>query len=373
MDKKRLYVDFHVIQTVPPSCINRDDTGRPKTAVYGGVNRARVSSQCWKHAMREMFHDIFSDRNLGFRTKYAVELVADSLKKISPEISDEDATKKAIEALGNAGLKTKKSKDGKDVTDALFFISAVQAEKLAKLISDDENDKDDKDDKKNKKGKKDKNLQKVYVEALRSSPSIDIALFGRMLANNAELNVDASSQVAHSISTHAIQNEYDYFTAVDDCSPADNAGAGHLGTKEFNSATLYRYATVNAEELFKSIGSDTAEAVAGFAKAFICSMPTGSQNSYANRTFPDVVYVTIRKDQPVNLSGAFEKPVKSREGNVKPSADALFENAEKVYSDYCGNPEKSFVIGYDGVSGAEKVSLTELFEKLKEYIADEVK
>lgn len=355
MDKKRLYVDFHVIQTVPPSCINRDDTGRPKTAVYGGVNRARVSSQCWKHAMREMFHDIFSDRNLGFRTKYAVELVADSLKKISPEISDEDATKKAIEALGNAGLKTKKSKDGKDVTDALFFISAVQAEKLAELIANGEKDK------------------KAYVKALQSSPSIDIALFGRMLANNAELNVDASSQVAHSISTHAIQNEYDYFTAVDDCSPADNAGAGHLGTKEFNSATLYRYATVNAEELFKSIGSDTAEAVAGFAKAFICSMPTGSQNSYANRTFPDVVYVTIRKDQPVNLSGAFEKPVKSREGNVKPSADALFENAEKVYSDYCGNPEKSFVIGYDGVSGAEKVSLTELFEKLKEYIADEVK
>lgn len=141
MDKKRLYVDFHVIQTVPPSCINRDDTGRPKTAVYGGVNRARVSSQCWKHAMREMFHDIFSDKNSGFRTKYAVELVADSLKKISPEISDEDAGKKSVTALENAGLKTKKSKSGKNLTDALFFISAVQAEKLAELTSNGEKDK----------------------------------------------------------------------------------------------------------------------------------------------------------------------------------------------------------------------------------------
>lgn len=110
MDKKRLYVDFHVIQTVPPSCINRDDTGRPKTAVYGGVNRARVSSQCWKHAMREMFHDIFSDKNSGFRTKYAVELVADSLKKISPEISDEDAGKSQLQLSKMPDLKPKKAR-----------------------------------------------------------------------------------------------------------------------------------------------------------------------------------------------------------------------------------------------------------------------
>ncbi len=108
--------------------------------------------------MREMFHDIFSDKNSGFRTKYAIELVADSLKKISPEISDENAEKESVKALENAGLKTKKSKNGKNVTDALFFISSVQAEKLAELIANGENDK------------------KAYVEALQSSPSIDIAL-----------------------------------------------------------------------------------------------------------------------------------------------------------------------------------------------------
>ncbi|MDE6780689.1 MAG: type I-E CRISPR-associated protein Cas7/Cse4/CasC, partial [Ruminococcus sp.] len=95
MNNKRLYIDFHVIQTVPPSCVNRDDTGRPKTAVYGGVNRARVSSQSWKHAMRTMFTDIFSDEKLGFRTKHSVELIADALKKLSPDMTDDEANNAA--------------------------------------------------------------------------------------------------------------------------------------------------------------------------------------------------------------------------------------------------------------------------------------
>ena len=176
-----------------------------------------------------------------------------------------------------------------------------------------------------------------------------MALFGRMVADDVDLNVDATCQVAHSISTHAVQSEYDYFTAVDDYSQTDNAGAGHLGTLEFNSATLYRYATVNVTDLFQKIGTDTADAVRGFAEAFICSMPTGKQNSYANRTYPDLVYVTIRTNQPVNLSGAFETPVRSKEGYAKKSAEKLFEHAGKVYTDYCDEPVQSFVIGQEAI------------------------
>ena len=199
-----------------------------------------------------------------------------------------------------------------------------------------------------------------------------MALFGRMVADDVDLNVDAACQVAHSISTHAVQSEYDYFTAVDDYSQADNAGAGHLGTLEFNSATLYRYATVNAADLYQTIGADTADAVKGFAEAFIKSMPTGKQNSYANRTLPDLIYVTIRTNQPVNLSGAFEEPVRSKEGYAKKSAEKLFEHAEKVYADYCDAPVKSFIIGHEEILGAEKVSLPELLENLHKYVADEV-
>jgi CRISPR system Cascade subunit CasC len=352
MKNKRLYVDFHVIQTVPPSCVNRDDTGRPKTAMYGGANRARVSSQSWKHAMREMFKEIFSDGNLGFRTKHAVDLIVNSLKKINPEITDEDAQKKAVEALSNAGVKINEKKG--NITGALFFISSVQAEELAKLIESGEKDK------------------KAYKKALSDKPSVDIALFGRMVADDATLNVDAASQVAHSISTHAIQNEYDYFTAVDDCSAEDNAGAGHLGTMEFNSSTLYRYATVNVADLLNTIGEDTADAVKGFAEAFIYSMPTGKQNSYANKTLPDLVYVTIRNDQSVNLSGAFEKPVQSKDGYVDKSVTALFDYAKKIYENYCGEPVCGFVVGREFEPGTEKVNIKELLDKLYNYISDEV-
>lgn len=128
-----------------------------------------------------------------------------------------------------------------------------------------------------------------------------------MVASDPSLNYDAAAQVAHSISTHAVQNEYDYFTAVDDCAPEDNAGAGHLGTVEYNSSTLYRYATVNTAELAEQLGAkEVPGVVRAFADAFIRSMPTGKQNTFANRTLPDAVYVTIRGDQPVNLCGAFE-------------------------------------------------------------------
>lgn len=352
MDKKRFYIDFHVIQTVPPSCVNRDDTGRPKTAVYGGVNRARVSSQAWKHAMREMFCDLFTDEKLGFRTKHAVNLIANAIKRLSPDISDEKAVNEAVEALSNAGIKVNDKKG--NVTGALFFISSPQAEKLAKLKIEGETDK------------------KIYKSTLKEAPSVDIALFGRMVADDPELNVDAASQVAHSISTHAIQNEYDYFTAVDDCSPSDNAGAGHLGTMEFNSSTLYRYATVNVADLMNTIGEDTADAVKGFAQAFICSMPTGKQNSYANRTMPDMVYVTIRTDQPVNMAGAFEKPITGKEGYAEKSCDALLKYAQNVYADFCTEPVASYIVGHEADLGAERVSLKELIEKVHKAVSDGV-
>lgn len=352
MSNERLYVDFHVVQTVPPSCVNRDDTGRPKTAFYGGANRARVSSQSWKHAMRLMFNELFTSEELGYRTMHAVDLIANEIEKLDSSFDDETAVKEAIKAMNSAGVKINEKKDNK--TGALFFISAVQANNLAQLVISGEKD------------------AKLYKQALKETPSVDIALFGRMVADDADLNVDAASQVAHSISTHAVQNEYDYFTAVDDCSPEDSAGAGHLGTTEFNSSTLYRYATVNVAQLKKSIGVSVAEVIKGFAEAFICSMPTGKQNSYANRTYPDMVYVTIRKDQPVNLVGAFEKPVISNNGYVEESVKKLQEYAGKVYNNFSGKPVKSFMIGADAISDAERVNLDELLEKLYSYIKDEV-
>lgn len=355
MNKRRLYIDFHVLQTVPPSCVNRDDTGSPKTAVYGGATRARVSSQSWKHAMRAMFSDqlLNSDDN-GLRTKHVMELVAEQIRSIDGSVSEDDAARMAVTAVENAGLKA--GKDGKTV-DALFFISRAQAAALAELAVNNNNDK------------------KAYKEALKDAPSVDMALFGRMVAGKQSLNYDAAAQVAHSISTHAVQNEYDYFTAVDDYAPEEDAGAGHLGTVEYNSATLYRYATVNAIELSDSLGAThCAETVRAFAEAFICSMPTGKQNTFANRTLPDAVYITVRTDQPVNLCGAYERPIaKSTSGYVEASKAALVCYAQRVYQEFANTPDQAFVIGSGlddlGEKMAMKDALDQLETTVQEYLA----
>ena len=352
MNKKNLYVDIHVLQTVPPSCVNRDDTGSPKTAVYGGATRARVSSQSWKHAMRAMFSDIFEKEDVGTRTKRVVDMVASKILQHNPDFDEKKAGKLAAEALKLAGLKLK---DNDTVTDALFFISDSQAEALAQLAVSEEKEKS------------------LYKNALKEFPAIDIALFGRMVASDPSLNYDAAAQVAHSISTHKIQNEYDFFTAVDDRAPEDNDGAGHLGTTEFNSSTLYRYATVNVAELNCHLGKDTPMAVRGFAQAFLLSMPTGKQNSFANRTLPDAVYVTVRRDQPINCAGAFKKPViAGSNGYLAESEKQFVSYVKQVYQNFANEPEAAFGIGTAEAFKeiAEMMPLQQMLDVLEDRVAE---
>ncbi len=345
----RLYVDFHILQTVPPSCVNRDDTGSPKTAVYGGLPRARVSSQAWKRAMRLLFKNIFEQDELGERTKMVQDTIAQSIREKNGALSPEEAGKLAADALKNADIKN--DKDGK--TDVLFFISKKQTDALADLALTGETDK------------------KAYKAAIKELPSVDMVLFGRMVASDPSLSYDAAAQVAHSISTHAAQTEFDYFTAVDDRAPEDNAGAGHLGTVEFNSSTLYRYAAVNVLELAQQLGAAQAvEAVRGFAEAMVCSMPTGKQNSFANRTLPYAVYVAVRHDQPVNLCGAFEKAVPaSPDGYEEPSAKCLCDYADELYHTFAAPPAAAFTIGKTVEKLGQSGSLPALLDWLSETLA----
>lgn len=355
-----IYVDFHVLQTVPPSCVNRDDTGSPKTAVYGGAIRARVSSQAWKHAMRNNFRQLFPAEQLGSRTKAVVEMVENEITALDSSLDPDKAHKLAIDALDGAGIKVKAAKAGEsEKAEALFFMSSKQAKALAShALSLDMKAKESKE---------------ILKADLRENPSVDIALFGRMAASDPTLNCDAAAQVAHAISTHAVQNEYDYFTAVDDLQADDNAGAGHLGTIEFNSSTLYRYATVNVSELEKTLGIENVpETVKKFGQAFICSMPTGKENTFANRTFPDSVYITIRSDQPVNLCGAFESPVKrSTDGYAVASEKALAAYAEKVYSRFAAAPDKAFCIG-ENFGDTPVLPLPELLTALEEAVTSKL-
>lgn len=206
---------------------------------------------------------------------------------------------------------------------------------------------------------------------------MDMVLFGRMVANDPSLSYDAASQVAHSISTHAVSNEYDYFTAVDDRQEADESGAAHLDTTEFNSSTLYRYATVNAMELEKMLPGQAAEVVRAFADAFIHAMPTGKQNAFANRTLPGDVYVTVRRDQPVNLVPAFEKPVAATadSGYMERSEKALAAYARKVYEQgMAQSPALALCVGDMAEQvGTERVTLDQLLDRLEAWVRDHMR
>lgn len=348
--KNRVFIDIHVIQSLPPSCVNRDDTGSPKTAVYGGVRRARVSSQSWKHAMREMFKECFSESELSERTKKIVEKVAKQICLLG-NIGEKDAMTKAEKIINQAGVSTKDSE-----AKALFFMSNKQAENLARMALMNPVP-----------------AKKEVQAALNTGKGVDIALFGRMVADDPALNADASAQVAHAISTHKVENEYDYYTAVDDCAPDDQAGAGMIGTIEFNSSTLYRYATVAAHDLKNNLGDVDAvsRAVKEYIRAFICSMPTGKLNTFANSTPPYAVMVAIRRDKPVNLVGAFETPVRVGEGGYQvKSAKALADYAKTVYSNFFDKPEKALItaIGNELTGLGDSLNLPELLEKAVQVV-----
>lgn len=342
-----MYLDLYALQSVPPSNINRDDTGSPKTALYGGALRARVSSQAWKRAMREMFSDLLPEGQLGVRTKFVVPLIADRIDAKREDLADRsiEFAKAVLDATGIKSAETdrKGSDEGTLATGYLVFIANRELDDLADIAI---SWADGGVDPKKPDGKSKKDVQSAF----KGIQAVDIALFGRMLADASDLNADACSQVAHAISVNEISQEYDYFTAVDDCAADDNAGAGMLGTVSFNSSTLYRYATVNIDALMGQLESAEAAArgVAAFVEAFVKSMPTGKQNTFANRTLPNVVVASLRDDQPINLVAAFERPVYSeRERSItQVAAERLVSCAREVEEAYSRPARRSWHVSY---------------------------
>ncbi|MCY7343568.1 MAG: type I-E CRISPR-associated protein Cas7/Cse4/CasC [Pseudonocardia sp.] len=341
----RTIVDIHVLQTVPPSNLNRDDTGSPKSARYGGVVRARVSSQAWKRATRTAFDGVLDRSELGVRTKRLVELVGDEITAQESALEDRAAAL-AKDVLTATGLKIALPKGKKDVPEEagyLVFLSHRQVTGLAELAVAAAREA----------GDGPVTIAKNDAKARADTEhSVDVALFGRMVAEVTDLNVDAAAQVAHALSVHAVENEYDYFTAVDDHKKADadeDAGAGMIGTVEFNSSTLYRYATVDVDRLRENLGDAkaTCRAVEAFARAFVMSMPTGKQNTFANRTLPDAVLIVLRETQSINLVGAFEDPVGEREpgGRVPAAIARLARHAVEVQEAFAETPVATWTFG----------------------------
>ncbi|MCF3132443.1 type I-E CRISPR-associated protein Cas7/Cse4/CasC [Streptomyces olivochromogenes] len=348
----RIFLDVHALQTVPPSNLNRDDTGAPKSAIYGGVPRARVSSQAWKRATRTYFADehLLEPNELGVRTKKVVEVLAKRITDLDPSLNGDAALTIADETIKATGLKTevpkRKADAAKDseTTPApeakyLVFLSARQLDGLARLAVDGAGDIT--------AFFKDKKNKEQVKEIADSRHSVDIALFGRMVADAADFSVDAAVQVAHAISVHRVENESDYYTAVDDENTDEETGAGMIGTVDFNSATLYRYAALGVHQLAANLGQGLREdeprtepvrrAVEAFVHSFIASLPTGKINTFGHHTLPDAVVVKLRTTRPVSFVAAFEEPVRGDQGgHVREAADRLaayVPDIERAYGD----------------------------------------
>ncbi|MBF6416870.1 type I-E CRISPR-associated protein Cas7/Cse4/CasC [Nocardia cyriacigeorgica] len=333
----RTLIDIHILQTVPPSNLNRDDSGSPKTAIYGGARRARVSSQAWKRATRVAFDDTLDRSELGVRTRRVVEVLAGAIAERSDDLR-ESAEELAVQAMNAVGIKVKPpKKDATEEAGYLVFLSRNQIDALSDAAV---------------AAAGTENVAAALAAAkakdlANHAHSVDIALFGRMVADQADLNVDAAVQVAHAISVHPVETEFDYFTAVDDATGPEETGAGMIGTVEFNSATLYRYATVDVDLLNRNLGDAeaTRRAVEAFVTSFVRSMPTGKQNTFANRTLPEAVVVLVRDSQPINLVGAFETPVRESNtvGRIKRAADALLSEAAEIERAYGETPIAGWV------------------------------
>jgi len=356
-------IELHMIQNFAPACLNRDDTNSPKDCEFGGIRRARISSQCLKRAVRRSFREdgLLPAGNLAIRTK---RLVDEAVRKLTAAGKDEAAARAAVgAALGGIGLGV--SDDGQ--TQYLLFLSQQgidalshlclehwdQLSKLAKAPAEDESGK--KTAKKAKKDAKDAvpaEVKAALEAVLDGRSAADLALFGRMLADLPTRNIDAACQVAHAISTNKVSMEMDFFTAVDDLkTDADDAGAGMMGMIGYNSACFYRYAVLDLEQLLDNLGQDSDLArrtVEAFIRASALAVPTGKQNTFAAHSRPDLVVACVQDRQaPLSLANAFVAPARATESRdlTQVSADKLADFWTKVTAVYGDGAAGTFCCG----------------------------
>lgn len=372
-------VEIHALQNFAPSNLNRDDTGAPKDAFFGGTRRARISSQCDKRAIRQYFDQkmkegFFDSTELAVRTKRVFQAIAKLL----------DGKRDMAEALGKAEIalsyvKLKAAEGGK--TQYLLFLGRKEVADLAEAIHECWDQivpiAEDSGEKGKKKGKKatasgaPKEVKERIDSIFNGGKAVDVALFGRMLADMPEKNQNAACQVAHAISTHSVEREFDFYTAVDDLKPEDTAGADMMGTVEFNSACFYRYAVVDWEKLKENLQGDAELAAKGlraFLEGFVVAEPTGKQNTFAAHNPPEFVTVSVRRNTaPRNLANAFETAVfvKKGESLTRKSAEELARKAKSLQAAF-GGEEKTFVLNLveaklDGY-GKAAASLKELLD-----------
>lgn len=327
-----MLIEIHMIQNHSPANLNRDDLGAPKTCIFGGVTRARISSQCLKRSIRRSPEFAAAlEKDGGVRTR---RLVPEIAKVAAAGGQPSEAHRKAIEKVfKEAGIGMK----DEDTSDILFFLPQSAIREMGAAV----------------KSGGDLGAQfasiigKCVGEKAIHVP--DIALCGRMTEFDAkgpfadlkgQFTVEAALSAAHAISTHAVVNEVDYFTAADDV-PGQDAGAGHVNEAMFNSACFYKHFTIDWEQLLRNLGGDidlARKTVRCFLEAAAKANPSGKQHSFAAFNFPDAILAEVKQNNtPVSYANAFADPVskkKSERGLIGESVAKLASYANDLITGY---------------------------------------
>lgn len=333
------YIQLHTLTSYGPSNLNRDDSGRPKSVRMGGVNRLRISSQCLKRAWRKS--DVFAERvgdHIGIRTR-----------RIGPEIEqtlidrgiDEKASKTAAKAVSGLWKKEKKGEGGDDA-GVLFLFSRNEfdtaiavAEKLARG-----------------------DIEKIELSDFLTAEdqSVDVAMFGRMLANAPENSVAAACAVSHAITTHAAEAEDDYFSACEDLSDvsgAEGAGAGHVDVREFGSGVFYEHVVIDTDLLRANLGGRVNlanAAIDGLIRSATTVSPGGMRASFAHSTAAAYAAVEVGPGQPRSLAAAYTRPISNRDSNdyLQSSVSRLEQFRDKLDAVYGSKPTASASLDVTG-------------------------
>ncbi len=404
MSDSGVKIEIHLIQNFAPSNLNRDDTGQPKSATFGGFRRARISSQSSKRAVRVWWKER-GTVPVGDRTKRLQQLLFDELKKDSPvQMGDDEFLREGIRVFSDSYYAASDSKKPEQ-TNVLLFISPKEVEICVEAIrkhwQDIKNVVTKRRDKKkqennqknethpdnnvvegaNKEKESAKDVKQPQLEVnneIKQSIekvkcSADIALFGRMLAEQPVRNTHASCQVAHPISTHKVDMEMDFYTAVDDLNPEEVTGAGMMGFVGFNSACYYRYALVDRDQLARNLTGKTGrvggrwdkglneedykeadKVIKAFLEAMIYAIPTGKQNSFGAQNLPSFGLLVRRQGGvPLSLANAFAKPIRPRKDDddlVGLSIEALtahWKKLKEVYGDQGVKKLSCFHVGQE--------------------------
>ncbi len=392
MNNSGVKIEAHLIQNFAPSNLNRDDTGQPKSATFGGFRRARVSSQCSKRSTRrEGPMGKLLEQCGAFRTR---QLIVEIAKGIDKKDKPDDTTVKVVTSVFEAGGLEKNNEASKNTTKILVFLDKEALPQLIDVFRENwadltKENKQKQEDARNRVGK-------ILFEAVKAP---DIALFGRMLElkdstpfGKYNMRVDAACQVAHPISTHKVDMEMDFYTAVDDLNPEEETGAGMMGVVGFNSACYYRYALVDRDQLARNLARKTErkngqwvqnltqedyteadKVIKAFLEALVYAIPTGKQNSFAAQNLPSFgLFVRRQGGVPISLANAFAKPVRPQKDDddlVGLSVAALtkhWDDLKAVYGEQGVKSAACFHLQQEGrLNGLENADKKNVKEAIK--------